>query len=294
MTPTHNPNPGDLRSLPVNPDNSPVSRLRAWFREHDSALVAFSGGVDSALVMAVAHEQLGERALACIGISPSYPVREMNQAVALAERLGAAYRLVDTKEHLDKNYAANASDRCYHCKNELYGRLDGIAEREGWQVIADGTNRSDLGERRPGIAAADRHTVRRPLAELGLTKDQVRDAAKELDLPVWDKPAMACLSSRVPHGTTITPQLLRQIESTEDVLYEFGFRQFRVRHHGDVARVELADDDLSRAVSYRTALVEGIRATGYRHVCLDLGGYRSGSLAAATDEAVGLTVKGRS
>ena len=287
------PNPVDLPSHPVDPVNSPLPRLRAWFREYDSALVAFSGGVDSALVMAVAHEQLSHRALACIGVSPSYPAREMRQAVALAEQLGAAYRLVDTEEHLDTHYAANAPDRCYHCKNELYGRLHAIADRDGWHVIADGTNRSDLDDTRPGIAAADRHAVRRPLAELGLTKDQVRAAAQELGLPVWDKPAMACLSSRVPHGTPITPQLLRQIESAEDVLFEHGFSQFRVRHHGEVARIELGVDDLPRAVAQRSVLVDRIRAAGYRHVCLDLAGFRGGADDTAPARPVGLTVKGR-
>ena len=273
-----------------------LDRLRAWFGEYDSALVAFSGGVDSALVMAVAHEQLGRRALACVGVSPSYPAREMRQAVALAEQLGAAYRLVDTEEHLDEDYAANATDRCYHCKNELYGKLRAIADREGWQLITDGTNRSDTADDRPGMVAADQHGVRRPLAELGLTKDTVRGLAHDLDLPIWDKPAMACLSSRVPHGTAITPQLLRQIELAEDVLFDQGFRQFRVRHHGDVARIELPVEDLPRAVAQRSVLVERIRAAGYHHVSLDLAGFRSGSLngAGGSEGSVRLTVRGRS
>lgn len=268
-----------------------LERLRNWFDPHESVLVAYSGGVDSALVAAVAHQQLGDRMLACIGVSPSYPDRERRQAVEMARELGMAYRLIDTQEHLDDRYAANAADRCYFCKSELYGQLHKIAGEEGWQVVADGTNESDLGDDRPGMVAGDEQGVCSPLLELGISKDQVRQIARELDISAWDKPAMACLSSRVPHGTAITPQLLRQVEQAEDVLFEQGFAQFRVRHHGELARIEVLVEDLPRALQLRETLAVGIRAAGYRHICLDLAGFR-GQPAKGDQPPVQLTIKG--
>jgi uncharacterized protein len=230
-----------------------LTALRALIRELDSVLVAYSGGVDSALVMAVAHEQLGERALACIGISPSYPTREMRDAVKLAEELQVPYRTVNTEEYLDPNYAANPANRCYFCKSELHDQLKAIVQDEGWHWVLDGTN-------------AD-----------------VRAIARHLGLPVWDKPAMACLSSRVPHGTAITPELLRQIEAAEDVLVDLGFPQFRVRHHGEIARIEIPVEEFPAAVDRHVAIVNGVKAAGYRFVTLDLAGFRSGSLNGASN-----------
>lgn len=259
---------------------SPATELRAleaWMRQWQSVLIAYSGGVDSALVAAAAHHVLGPKALACIGVSPSYPVREQSDAIALAERLGLAYRLVDTDEQDDPGYIANASNRCYFCKTHLYDRLFGIAQAEGWDVILDGTHFDDLGDERPGRVAAGEHGVRSPLAELGIGKAGVRALARTLDLPVWDKPAMACLASRVPHGTSITPQMLQQIERAEDVLVALGFRQFRVRHHGDIARVELPLEDMPRALEQREAMTAGVKDAGYQHVCLDLAGFRRGA-----------------
>lgn len=166
--------------------------------------MAYSGIVDSALVMAVAFQELGTRALACIGVSPSYPTREMRQAIKTAEELSVPYWSVDTEEYLDENYAANPTNRCYFCKLELHNRLQQIALDEGWQVVLDGTNASDLGDHRPGIDAARERNVRSPLVEVGIRKPEVREIAHHIGLPVWDKPAMACLLSRVPHGTAIT------------------------------------------------------------------------------------------
>jgi uncharacterized protein len=254
-----------------------LAALERWVAQFPSAIVAYSGGVDSALVAAVAHRALGDRALACIGVSPSYPEREMRDAVALAERLGVPYRLVETDEHLDPAYSANPADRCYYCKTHLYDQLAALARAEGWAVIFDGTHAGDLGDDRPGRLAAAERAVRSPLAELGIGKPLVRALARHLALPVWDKPAMACLSSRVPHGTAITPEILRQVERAEDRLVALGFTQFRVRHYGELARIEVPLADLPRAVEHRAGIVAGLREAGYRHVCLDLAGFRGGA-----------------
>jgi uncharacterized protein len=256
-----------------------INRLQDWMSSVPSALVAYSGGVDSAVVMAVAHDRLGNRALACIGVSPSYPQRELAAAVSLAEKLGARHRLVSTEEHLNPDYTANPRNRCYFCKNELYSRLRTVAVEQSFEAILDGTNASDLHDHRPGYAAAKEHGVRSPLAELGLTKQDVRNVAHQMGLSVWDKPASPCLASRVPTGVPVVPELLGRIEKAEDVLVRLGFAEFRVRHHGEVARIELPVDAMQLALDRRGDIVEGIRAVGYRFVCLDLAGFKSGSLS---------------
>ena len=240
-------------------------------------MVAYSGGVDSALVMFIAHQELGNRALACIGVSPSYPDRELSAAVELLKQIGAVYRLVETSELSNADYAANPANRCFFCKSELYEQLRKLADTEGWKTILDGSHMDDIGDHIGGMTAARQHGVRSPLLEAGLTKAEVRQLARDLGLSVWDKPAMACLSSRVPQGTAITPELLKRTEAAEDVLVELGFRQFRVRHHGDLARIEVPTEDLPRMLQHREQVIRGVRAAGYRHVTLDLAGFRSES-----------------
>lgn len=249
--------------------------LRQIIQECGRTLVAYSGGVDSALVALVAHQQLGEHSVACIGVSPSYPQRELRDAVKLAETMNVPYRIVNTLEYADPNYAANPANRCYFCKTELYDRLRMLAAEEGWAAILDGNHLDDLGDHVNGMKAAREKGVRSPLVEASIQKGEVRELARVLGLPAWDKPAMACLSSRVPQGTPITPALLRQIETAEDVLADLGFRQFRVRHHGDLARIEVPAEDIPRAVRFRDEIVSGVRSAGYRHVTIDLAGFRS-------------------
>jgi uncharacterized protein len=270
-----------------------LSRLRAIFRQMPSVLVAYSGGVDSALLMTVAHEELGDKALACIGRSPSYPAREMQEAIDLARERGARCRIIDTREYLSPHYAANDANRCYFCKSELFDQLRRIAQEEGWAAIVDGNNASDLSDDRPGATAARERGVRSPLIEAGITKTDVRLLAHHLGLKVWDKPAMACLSSRVPHGTAITPQMLAQIEQAEEALASLGFRQYRVRHHGEVARLELPAADLATALERRQAILDALRGAGFRHVALDLAGFRDQPDLAEAGHLVNLTVAGQ-
>ncbi len=251
--------------------------LRSAIRRCGSMLVAYSGGVDSALVAFVAHQELPGKALAAMGISPSYPERERRAATLVAEFIGIPCRLVETHEQNNPEYVANPVNRCFHCKSELYDRLLSIAGTEQFAVVADGVNATDLTEDRPSLPAARQRGIRSPLAEAQLTKGQVRQLAKALGLPVWDKPSMPCLASRVPHGTPVTPELLKHVEQAEDVLAALGFRQFRVRHHGQIARLELAAEDFPLALALKDKIVAGVRKAGYRFVALDLMGYQNGS-----------------
>lgn len=255
-----------------------LEALRAILSSMPSLLVCFSGGVDSAFVLKVAHEVLGERALGMTAVSPSLPLAEREDAVRLAQELGVPHVVVDSQEIDDPNYAANPTNRCYFCKSELYRIARTEAARRGLAVVANGTNRDDLGDYRPGLVAAAEADVRAPLVEAGFTKADVRRCAKLVGLRVWDKPAAACLSSRIPYGTSVTPARLRQIDSAEAGVRALGLRQVRVRYHGELARVEVAQDEIERAFALRREIARTCRDAGFAFATLDLEGYRTGSL----------------
>jgi uncharacterized protein len=257
-----------------------LDALRTLIRDAGSMIVAYSGGVDSAFLMWAAHDVLKDRALAITARSPSLASSELDEAVDLARRSGWQHRVIDTQEVNNPQYAENSPRRCYFCKTELYTWLDRIRGSEGWSVVANGTNKDDLGDFRPGLEAAREHRVRSPLLEAGLTKDDVRALARQAGLPVWDKPSQACLSSRVPYGTPVTVETLRKIEAAEAALRNLGFRSRRVRHHGTVARIEVPVEDLPRLLdgAVRDAVVEAVKKAGYLYVTVDLAGLRSGSM----------------
>lgn len=257
-----------------------LALLREWFARHKRVVVAYSGGVDSSVVLRVAHEVLGERALGVIGRSDSYAAHELALALEQAGRIGAAIEVVTTGELADPNFRSNPTDRCYHCKSVLYAELTRVAERIGADAIVDGTILDDLGDWRPGRRAADERDVRSPLAELGFTKTDVRAVAEHFALASAGKPASPCLASRIPYGTEITRENLSMVERGEGWVRALGFVECRIRHHGDTARIELPLADLPRALQpdIRQRLVEGLREIGYRFVTIDLEGFRSGSL----------------
>lgn len=263
----------------LSPEMSSLATLEAHVRALGSVLVCYSGGIDSALVLAVAHRALGERAVALTAVSPSLPARELDEAARIAREIGARHEIVASHEIERDGYQRNGPDRCFHCKTELYTIAAAERVRLGLAHIANGTNQDDLGDHRPGLVAATNAEVRSPLLELGLGKVEVRRLAQELGLSVWDKPAAACLSSRIPYGTPVTPERLRQVEGLERALQDLGFRQVRVRHHGSVARVEVPPEDLPRLVEpHLAALVTRAgRSAGFDYVTADLLGYRTGS-----------------
>jgi len=259
-----------------------LDRLRAAIAARGSLLVAFSGGVDSTLVLKVAHEVLAERSGAALAVSPSLPASERRDAERLAEEIGARLHIVQTEELADPRYRANTENRCYFCKSELFDVLEQEARRLGYARVAYGANLDDRGDFRPGMRAADEHGAVAPLIEAGLGKAEIRRLARVLGLPNWDKPARACLSSRLPHGVEVTPERLAAIERAEEGLYALGFRQVRVRWHGEVARLEVAENEMVRLgdPATRLAAAAAVREAGFRFVALDLDGYRQGSLNA--------------
>ena len=256
------------------------ARLRSIFADMDTCVVALSGGVDSAYLALVAHQVLGERALAVTAQSPSYPENQKRQTIRLVEQFSFRHEFVQSEELMDENYSSNPVNRCYFCKHELYGKLQSIALRRGFRFVADGSNIDDTSDYRPGRAAGSELGVRSPLIEAGIGKAEVRTLSRMQGLPTWDLPASACLSSRIPYGSAVTVEKLKMIDQGEDVLRSFGFRQSRVRHHGDVARIEIARDELEKALSLEMfdRLAVRFKALGFRFVTLDVEGYRMGAL----------------
>ena len=255
-----------------------LSTLEDIFSSMGSAVVAFSGGVDSTLVAVAANRVLGAKALAVTAVSPALAKRELDEAVSLAERFGFAHRIVNTNEMAREGYVANSPQRCYFCKTELYSQLTELADRESYLWVVNGANTDDIGDYRPGMVAASEHRVRSPMVEASLAKADVRAIAKTLDIPIWDKPAQPCLSSRIPYGIPVTVENLSRIEQAEDYLLGLGFREFRARHHDHLCRIEVAENEMEFAFERRQESVAALKKIGYLWVSLDLAGLRSGSL----------------
>ncbi|HEV3027626.1 MAG TPA: ATP-dependent sacrificial sulfur transferase LarE [Planctomycetota bacterium] len=257
-----------------------LAALRNSLSDMESVLVAYSGGVDSTFLLKVAHDVLGERAVAVTALSESFARAEAEDAKRFAVQIGARQIVVETRELEQLGYRENSPERCFFCKDELFTKLAPLARREGLKVVVYGEIADDRSDHRPGARAAKEHQVRAPLADAGLTKLEIRRLSRELGLPTWDKPSMACLSSRIPYGSEVTSDKLAMVEKAEEVLRDLGLRQYRVRHHDSVARIEVDPRDLEELVRspLRELLIDRIKAAGYRYVALDLQGYRTGSL----------------
>jgi uncharacterized protein len=262
--------------------------LKILLHEMKSAVLAYSGGVDSSLLLKAASEVIGPSLIAVTAVSETYPAGELQAAQNVAASLGVKHRTLFTEELSSESFARNPTDRCYYCKKELFEKLRRLADSEGISSVIEGSNTDDLNDHRPGRKAAQEYRVRSPLIEVGLSKPEVRELARSLHLGVWNKPSLACLSSRVPYGTRITPAILQAIQSAEDHLRAHGFRQVRVRHHGNTARIEIDQSDFPKLIAEGVAeeITTALKEIGYTYVCLDLAGYRTGSMNEGISTAV--------
>ena len=269
--------------------NNPIvkeERLRKIFRELESVVVAYSGGVDSSYVAYIANAELGPRAVCITGQSASLPAYQRAEIDRIVEKFGFQHEIIQTEELENPGYSANNPDRCFFCKDELYTKLESVARGRGIQNIVDGSTIDDLGDYRPGRRAAMQHAVRSPLIEVGLSKTEVRELSRRATLPTWDKPASPCLSSRIAYGTTVTIERLSKVDRGEEILREFGFREFRVRHHDQLVRLEIAQAEMDRVMRKEVfqELAARFRELGFKYVTLDLEGFRSGSMNEVLDQ----------
>jgi pyridinium-3,5-biscarboxylic acid mononucleotide sulfurtransferase len=262
--------------MPQNKERELVSFLRGM----GSCIVAFSGGVDSAYLAFIANRELGNAALAVTAESPSYPTYQRNVALGLVKKYGFHHEFIDSGEMADANYIANPTNRCYFCKHDLYSRLQAMATPRGFRFVVDGNNLDDTGDYRPGRKAGSELEIRSPLIEARMNKADIRELSRQHGLPTWDQPASACLSSRIPYGSEVTVDKLRMIDQGEEVLRAAGFRQSRVRHHGDVARIEIAREEMAKAFDLELLdrLGREFKQIGFQYVALDVNGYRTGAL----------------
>jgi uncharacterized protein len=265
-----------------------LARLKDILHDMGSVLVAYSGGVDSTFLAVTAHEVLGNKALAVFAASPVAPPMEKEEAASLAHNIGLRFKIIDSNEMSNPDFVANPPERCYYCKRELYSELKPIAKAEGLKWIADGTNADDLHDFRPGRKASAEAGIRSPMLEAGLTKTEIRQLSHAKSLPTWDRPASPCLASRIPYGIPVTAETLNKIARGEQYLHSLGLRQLRLRHHGDIARIELDPEDMAKIITpeIREDIVTHLKTLGYKYVALDLMGYRIGSLNEVLNLAV--------